>query len=185
VPKAPFIGRRICVVGNAATGKTTLARALAGRLGLRYIDRDALVWGPGWTAMPRDELSEILDGETSRDGWTYDGHLRGSRPYEQLVLARCDTIVWLDFPRWRAMASVIWRTLGRVLRREELWGGNRETWRMALSRDWSIGWAWRNHARLRHEYAALFTSPLHASKARIRLRSRRAVNRWLSSLLMR
>lgn len=179
---APCIGRCICVVGNAATGKSTLARVLAQRLGLRYIDRDALVWDTGWKQRPRDELSARIEAETHEDGWTYDGHLHRRRPYEQVVLSRCDTIVWLDFSRWRVMWSVVRRTFRRVLTREELWNGNVETWRMVFSRDWSIAWAWRNHARLRDEYEALFASPQLASKTRVRLRSHREVNRWLSSL---
>jgi adenylate kinase family enzyme len=177
---APRIGRRICVIGNAATGKSTLARVLAERLGLRYIDRDALVWDTGWRKRPSGEICERVEAETRADGWTYDGHLRRRRPYEQVVLGRCDTIVWLDFSRWRVMCSVVRRTLRRVLTREELWNDNVETWRMVFSRDWSIAWAWRNHGRLRGEYEALFASPEHASKVRVRLRNRREVNEWLS-----
>ncbi len=37
--------RRIAVIGNAGAGKSTLARALAQHLGLRYIDRDATSGG--------------------------------------------------------------------------------------------------------------------------------------------
>ena len=39
---------RINVVGTSCSGKTTLARAIAGRLGLPYTELDALFWGPRW-----------------------------------------------------------------------------------------------------------------------------------------
>jgi adenylate kinase family enzyme len=177
---APYVGRRICVIGNAATGKSTLARVLADRLGLRYIDRDALVWDTGWRQRSREELFGRVEAATREDGWAYDGHLRRRRPYEQVVLGRCDTIVWLDFSRWRVMWSVLRRTLRRLLTHEELSNGNVETWRMAFLPDWSIGWAWRNHVRLRVEYEALFASPQYVSKIRVRLRNHHEVNQWLS-----
>ena len=90
----PRLGRRICVIGNAGAGKTTVARALARRFGLRAIDRDALVWRAGWTALPREERPAAFEAATRIEGaggWTYDGHLRASRAEEQLVLERAAT----------------------------------------------------------------------------------------------
>ena len=36
--------QRINVVGTSGSGKTTVSRALAGRLGIRHIELDALSW---------------------------------------------------------------------------------------------------------------------------------------------
>ncbi|MFD4604441.1 adenylate kinase [Streptomyces sp. NPDC058464] len=45
---------RILVVGVTGAGKSTLARALSGRLGLRYHEMDALYFdGPGWAVNSR------------------------------------------------------------------------------------------------------------------------------------
>src|SRR5688572_3140986 len=76
------------IVGNGATGKSTLARLLATRLGLRYIDRDALVWHEGWTILPRSERFPLFDTATREDGWTFDGHLRSGYADEEVVLER-------------------------------------------------------------------------------------------------
>jgi adenylate kinase family enzyme len=39
---------RIAVIGNAGGGKSTLARALASRRRLPYVEIDALLWRGGW-----------------------------------------------------------------------------------------------------------------------------------------
>jgi hypothetical protein len=62
-----------------------------------------------------------------------DGNYRAVVP--DLVWARADTVVWLDLPRRTVLRRVTWRSLRRVVRREELWNGNRETLATVLSWD--------------------------------------------------
>jgi hypothetical protein len=175
---ATQVGRRICVVGNGATGKSTLARLLAERLGLRYIDRDALVWHEAWTIVPRSDRFPLFDAATREDGWTFDGHLRSGYPDEELVLERCDTIIWLDFPRWRSLLSMAQRTIGRVRSGKPGAGGNLERWSTLLGENGPRG-AWRLHPRLQMRYRALFAE-LAGERTLIRFTSRAQINRWLA-----
>ena len=46
-----------------------------------------------------------------------------------LTIDAADTVVWLDLPRRIWLPRLLWRTLGRVVLREELWNGNRESLR--------------------------------------------------------
>ncbi len=140
------------------------------------------MWGPGWTALPRAERPAAFDAATRDGGWTYDGHLRRDRPDEQVVLSRCDTIVWLDLPRRVVAWTGLRRSLSRIVTRERLWNGNVETWRMLLSREFSVAWAWRSHARLQRDYAALFSAGDPAGRALVRLRSRDEADRWLANV---
>ncbi len=176
-------GQRICVAGTSGSGKTFVARALAGRLGLRSVSSDALIWRADWEAAPRDEQYLAFDEATREGGWTFDGNF-GPSPEDQLVLSRCDTLVWLDLPRWQVMWSVTLRTFRRAITRERLWHGNVERWRRVLSRDSMIVWAWRTYPRQQRRYGALFDAP-DAARADIRFTSRRQVNRWLASLVLR
>ncbi len=177
---APAPGQRICVVGTSGAGKSYVARALAERLALRYIDADSHIWRANWEAVARDEQYDAFDAATREGGWTFDGNL-GPSPEDQLVLSRCDTLVWLDLPRWQVMASITRRTLWRAITRERLWYGNVERWRTVLSRDSMIVWAWRTYPRQKRRYVALFAAS-DDGRTRVRLASRPQVNRWLASL---
>ncbi len=174
--------RRVCVIGNAGSGKSYLAQQLARRLGLRYIDFDSAVLRPNWERVPRAERLALFDDLTREDGWTIDGHLRANRPAEQLILARADTVIWLDFPLWRIMVSVIPRTLRNTVTRKPLWKGNVETWPMLFSPDHSIIGAWNMHDGLQRDYEGVFADPANASRQLLRFKNRRAVKRWLSSV---
>lgn len=176
------VGRRIAVIGNAGSGKSTLARALAERLGLRYLDRDALVWREGWQLVPRRARVAMFDAATHEDSWTYDGHLRSDHAEEMLVLERCDTIVWLDFPRWFIAMSVTARTLRRWLTRTPAPGGSLESWRTLLAPDLNTRYTWRNHHRLRAEYLRLFAEGVGGTRDLLRFTARAGVRSWLATL---
>ena len=72
-------------------------------------------------------MSEIVAG----DGWVVDGNYSAVR---DLVWDRADTVVWLDLPRLVVVRRITTRSIRRVVRREELWNGNRERWRNLVTR---------------------------------------------------
>ena len=170
---------RIAVIGNAGSGKTTLARELARRLNARYIDFDGTVLLPHWERVPRDQRMALFEPLTRDGDWTIDGHLRADREWEQLILERADTVIWLDLPVWRVMVAVTLRTLWNTVTRKPAFGGNVETFSMLFSPDHSIGFAWTMHDSLRREYTRLFADPANRGKRLLRFTSRRDVNRWL------
>ncbi len=51
---------RISVVGVSGAGKSTVARMAAARLGVPYIELDAIHHGPDWTEIPDAELRRIV-----------------------------------------------------------------------------------------------------------------------------
>jgi hypothetical protein len=69
------------------------------------------------------------------------------------VLERADLVVWLDPSLPTVLRRLGTRTLRRVRTGEELWGGNRETWRGAFfSRDSLFLWALETHRPRRARY---------------------------------
>jgi adenylate kinase family enzyme len=169
------------VVGTSGSGKSTLARELAGQLGVPHLELDGVFHQPGWEPLPADEFRRIVTAKTAGDAWVIDGNYSTVRP---LVWERADTIVWLDLPKRTVMRQIIWRTLRRIFRRQELWNGNRERWRNFFSLDPErsvISWAWHKHASDHARYAAAEADPANARLTFIRLTSRRDITRFLAA----
>jgi adenylate kinase family enzyme len=172
--------RRVSVVGTSGSGKSTLARELAGILGVPHLELDSVHHQPGWVPLPPDEFRQAIAAKVAGDGWVVDGNYSSVRP---LVWARADTVVWLDLPKHTVMRQIIWRTLRRVARREELWNGNRERWRNFFSLDPHqsvIAWAWHKHAEYQERYGAAANDPANAHLTFIRLTSRSNMVRFLT-----
>ncbi len=184
-PRQPMPGRRIVVVGTSGSGKTFVAKALAGQLGLHYVCNDAIIWKANWQPTPRDERLSLFDEATSSDTWAYDGNILAIKdPEDHLILGRADTVIWIDLPRRIVFKQVILRTIKRVLLREELWHGNRETFRMSfLSRDSIILWSIRTYTKRRCQCERFFRDPKWDRLIRVRLRSRHEVWSWLDGVV--
>ena len=173
--------RRVSVVGNAGSGKSTLSRALAARLGVPYLELDAVHHLPGWTPISPDAFAARVRETAAGDGWVIDGNYGAVR---RLVWERADTVVWLDPPRRTVMRRVLWRTVRRGVTREPLWNDYRESLRNLFSRDPSANialWAWRNHAKYRDRYEAAATDPANEHLSFVRVASGVDAQRLLDS----
>ncbi len=182
-PAAPlFIGPNISVVGDSCAGKTTLARALAERLGLRHIELDALHWEPNWTSASDDVLLARVCEAIADPGWVIDGNY--GRIVRPLTWGVADTVVWLDFPLWVTLPRTLARSFRRWRTRELLWGTNRERfWEHFLPWNRSlIWWTLTNHRRRRTAYAAAMTDPQFRDTQFLRLRSPAEVEPFLASV---
>lgn len=172
-------GQRISVVGTSGSGKTTLASQISQRLAIPYVELDALHWEPNWTEAPIDVFKKRVEQSLSTDSWVVDGNYSKVRA---LVWSRADTVVWLDYSLPVIMGRLLQRTWQRVVMQEELWSGNRETWRQTFSRDSILLWALTTYLRRRKEYPILFAQPEYAHLKVLHLRSPNTTRAWLSSL---
>jgi adenylate kinase family enzyme len=150
--------KRVNVKGISGSGKSTFALELARRLGLPYVELDALHHGPNWSE-PTDEVFRArvqAAMDAAPGGWVIDGNYEGK--LGELVLCQADTIVWLDLP-FRVKARRLWRrTATRIRDDVELWSGNKETWRNVLwGREALFWWMVRGHFRHRREWPLRFT----------------------------
>ncbi len=168
--------RRFAIVASAsASGKTTLGRELARRLEVPFVELDALVHGPGWTQTSDDELRTRVEPVLAGDGWVVDGVYRSK--LGDLVLRSADLVVWLDLPLHVWLPRLVRRTTRRLVSREELWNGNRESLRNVLvGRDALFPYALHSHFQRRRLYPVeLAPYPV------VRLRSPKEVDAWLAT----
>ena len=172
--------QRIVIIGTSGSGKTTLAQRLADKLGLVHIELDALHWRPNWGEAPLAEFRAHTAEAVSQEAWALDGNYSKVR---DIVWARADTVVWLDYSLPRIMGQLLRRTLRRTFLREELWAGNRERlWVSFFSRDSILLWALTTYRRRRRDYPVLLALPEHSHLQTVRLRSPRETAVWLESL---
>ncbi|MDY6875165.1 MAG: adenylate kinase [Chloroflexota bacterium] len=176
------LGQRLVVIGTSGSGKTTTAGQIAQRLEIPHVELDALHWEPDWTPVPLDVFRERTAQALSGDVWVVDGNYSKVR---DIVWSLASTVVWLDYALPVIMWQLVRRTLRRILTREELWGGNHESWRMALfSRESILLWALQTYRRRRREYPMLFNRPEYAHLTVVHLHSPQDTRAWLLGLTM-
>jgi len=81
--------------GHSGSGKSTLGRVLAGRLGLPFVELDALFWEPEWTPAPDDIFRSRIREATASDGWVVAGNY--SAHTEDVLWPRAETMIWLAY----------------------------------------------------------------------------------------
>ncbi len=164
--------------GVTGSGKTTLARQIADATSLPWhsVD-DEIGWLPDWVERPRDEQRALASRIASSEAWVLDsayGHWR------DVVVARAELIVALDYPRLVSLTRLLRRTARRVVTRELACNGNKESLRQALSSDSIVAWHFRSFSRKRERIAAWQADP--SAPTVVRLRSPRATAEWLATL---
>lgn len=144
---------RVVVVGSSCAGKSTFARSLAASRGCPVIELDELYWSPGWTPKPPAEFLRLVSEATSGERWVAAGNYGLAR---DALWGRATTIVWLNFGLPRVFWRGLRRTVARVVSGEELFHGNRESFRRSfLSRDSILWWILTTFHRRQREFEAL------------------------------
>jgi adenylate kinase family enzyme len=171
---------RIVVQGASGSGKSTLAAALAARLKFPHLELDGLFHQPNWTPLGLEAFRSSVEEFTGQPQWVIDGNYSHVR---DIVWLKADVIAFIDLPKSQVMWRVAKRTLRRLFRREELWNGNRESFRNVMSLDPSkniVMWSWTTHAKYREQVPGEARSQADHAQIVV-LRTTREVNAFLDS----
>lgn len=136
---------------------------------IKHIELDALHWGPNWSEAPIDEFRQRVAEYLSGDYWVVDGNYGKVR---DIIWSRADTVVWLDYSLPVIVRQLIWRSLSRVAKQEELWAGNRESLLVSFfSKDSVLLWALQTYKRRKRDYPQLFALPQNSHLSIVQLRT--------------
>lgn len=100
--------KRVIIIGCGGAGKSTLARKLGEKTGLPVVHLDKLFWKPGWESVSQEEFDVLHAKELAKERWIMDGNFNRTMSER---LARCDTVIYLDFPRITCLLGVVKRIL--------------------------------------------------------------------------
>lgn len=122
--------KRVVVLGPGGSGKSTFARSLSEKTGIRRTELDAVFWSADLQPTSPDEWASVQERLCVPDAWILDGDLG---PYDvvEVRLERADAVVLLDVPTWRCA----WRALRRSRERLDFWA-------------WLLTWRRRYRPRL-------------------------------------
>ena len=164
---------RILIIGCSGSGKSTLARALKEKLGLPVVHLDQLWWKPGRKNVTVEEFDSRLAMALNMDRWIIDGNY--SRTMEAR-LAKCDTIIYLDFSRWACLWGMCQRLLSsRGKTRPDMSDGcpERFSWEF-------VRWIWNFNKNNRVQNYTYLAKARHAES--IVLKNRKEVKAFLESV---
>lgn len=174
---------RIVIIGSTGSGKSTLAEQLSQRLGLEFIELDALSWMPGWVQRPTEDFRALVQQQVISERWVMAGNYSSVR---DISWSRAQAVIWLDYPFWTIFRQLFRRTLKRWWTQELLWGTNRETLWQQLKlwspQDSLFSWLIVTYSRRRREYPILFQQPEYRHLHLIHLHTPQETRVWLESL---
>lgn len=109
--KLELLGKRICIIGTSAAGKSTLAQQLGNHLNVAICHLDQIAHLPHTTWQARDRELMKQDHQAfliQHDQWIIEGNYSYSMPER---LAQATSVIWLDFSRWNSVYRYIKRCL--------------------------------------------------------------------------
>jgi adenylate kinase family enzyme len=145
---------KILVIGTSGSGKTTLAAKISQILNIKNIELDALFWKENWAQSRDDEFrGRIAEAMRGANGYVIHGNYN---KVKDLTWGNVDTVIWLDYSRIVVMWRVLKRTIGRIITQEELWAGNKETFKKSfLEKDSIVAWAWSTYGKRKKQYSMM------------------------------
>ena len=166
--------RRVMIIGQPGSGKSTFARKLGGLIHLPVYHIDHIHWESGWVERPGPEKDRLCAEIHGKDRWIFEGGRSSTWPER---LARADTLIWLDVPLPIRFARVIWRTIRH-------WGRNRPDLPDGCPEHFSwefYQYVWRTRHTSRRRMRDLYNS-VPMDKVAIRLSSSANVRKYFDDL---
>ncbi len=156
--------QKIAIIGNIATGKTTLARRLSKELKIPVIHVDTIQFTQDLKIQKLDITREILLKHEAEAQWIIDGH--GPLDLLEARLKKSDQIIFLDHSPWfcwimltfRQFKNIFWPRAEMINKQSELtWGHTKKLYRTV----------WAIHKKMRPELKQILDRQEFKDKVKI------------------
>ena len=172
--------QRVIVIGTAGSGKTTMAKNVAAAIGGTAYDIDDFHWQPGWVERSPEEMIELFREPLGTECWTLAGNHSRTRHF---TWAQADTVICLNYGFFVNFSRLLWRTIKRVVIREEVMPGCVETFRSQfLSKDSLLVWFFQTYWKRKKTYPQLFVQEEYQHLTVLEFRHPRQAKRFLKHL---
>jgi adenylate kinase family enzyme len=148
---------RILIYGVTGSGKTTAADRIGEALGVpsHHVDEE-IGWLPDWVERPADDQRRLATQMAAEERWVVDS---AYGTWRDVLTARAQYVVALDYPRLVSLARLVRRGLRRVIAREAMCNGNHESWGRLLGKESIIRWHFQSFRRKHEAILAMESSP--------------------------
>jgi len=164
---------RVIIIGCGGSGKSTLSRILSEKINLPVVHLDKLFWKEGWVNISKEEFDLLLNKELKKEKWIIDGN------YDRTLkerLKRCDTVVYLDYPRSTCLFGVVKRVISSYGKtRPDMAGGCPEKFDFEFMK-----WIWNFNKEHRDKFYKILKE--EKNKKIYIFKNRRECNEFIKSL---
>jgi adenylate kinase family enzyme len=166
---------RIAIIGNVASGKTTLARLLSKTKNIPATHIDSIQFLPGLVMRPYQETIKILSEIQNQPAWIIDGY--GPLDILEGRLQLSDQIIFIDLPVWLNYYWLIKRQLKNIfVPRNELPIGSSElTWAHTKKLFRSVN---QINSKMHPELRRILSQEIYRDKL-VRIESVSDLNQWV------
>ncbi len=174
--------KKINVIGTSGSGKSHFSRLLAEKLGIPYIEMDAVFWLPNWNHLATQDFLNELKPMLEQEAWVLDGNQSKTN---HLKWQYVDTIIWLDFTFLLTFKQILLRSFNRAYTKQEIWAGtgNNESFKRNFFSSRSVVlWMLQNYWKTKRKYTKLFASELANHVELVRITSPNQAELFLADL---
>jgi adenylate kinase family enzyme len=97
---------RVAVIGCGGSGKTYVARQLAGLLDLPLTHLDGIYYDADWNRLPQNDFADRQRELVAQPRWLIEGNYASTLP---IRLVSADTVIFLVLPAITCIAGILQR----------------------------------------------------------------------------